>query len=88
MDVDELLIADLIIHIGIKPKPNLGNKLIKGILWVILPGELLVKVHLHQTCLQLHKTQVARVISIVNIEAELAVRIIFSQVELQVDVLY
>lgn len=85
MDVDELLIADLIIHISIKPIPNLSYKLIKCILRVILPRKLLVKVHLHQACLQLHKTEVARVIGIVNLEAELAVRVIFSQVELKVD---
>ena len=85
MDVDELLIADLIIHIGIKSIPNLSYKLIKCILWVILPGKLLVKVHLHQACLQLHKTEVAGVISIINLEAELAVRVIFSQVELKIN---
>ena len=88
MDIDELLIADLIIHIGIKAIPNLGNKLIKGILGVVLPGELLVKVHLHQARLQLHKTEVARVIRIVNLEAQLTVRVIFSQVQLQVDSLH
>ena len=87
MDVNELLIADFVIHVGIKAEPNVGNKLIKGILWVILPSKLLVKVHVHQACLQLHKTKISRVIGIVHLKAFLAVDIIDSKVVLQVYVL-
>lgn len=69
MDVDKLLIANFVIHVGVKTIPNIGHKLIKGILGVVLPGKLLMKVHLGQAGLELHETEIAGVVLIVHLEA-------------------
>ena len=87
MDVDKFLIADFVIHICVKAIPNIGYKLIKGILGVVLPGKLLMKVHLCQTCLELHEAKVAGVVLVIHFKAQLAVLVVLSQMELEIDIL-
>ena len=86
--MNKFLIADLVVHILVVTKPNIGHKLIECILWVVLPGKLLVKVHLHQTSFQLHEAQVTWKIFIVNSKTKFAVFIVFSQMVLEIDIIF
>lgn len=85
--MNELLKADLAIHVLIEGAPNLVDKSLERLHLIVVEHELLVHVHLQQQGPDLRVLQEATFVRVIDFEAHDQVCFVLLQLHLQVHVL-